>query len=124
MKNLSLLTLALFISQLAYSSGLHAPIDSEYHIPSNPPSAIVSVHQMNKDKTLDLVVLDSRIEEFTLAIEPIGGEWVYEAQVKTKGSEVLKIDLSSLRAGIYMIKVSKDEIVQQEEIIIPSSWGL
>ena len=86
---------------------------------SEPKAEIVLISHVDFNKSLNMVVLDTELEEFTLKLVDQNGNEILRTQLRTGDSEILEIDLSDINGGTYQVKISANNIRQIESVIVP-----
>ena len=113
MKNFLTLFFAFFLTLSAFANT---------ELPTQNPeiqSETVLVSHVDFNKMLNMVVLDTEVEGFTLKLEDHNGNEIFRTQVRTGDSEVVEVDLSDIDGGTYQLKIEGKNTEQTESVIVP-----
>lgn len=82
-------------------------------------SEIVLVSHVDFSKILNMVVLETELQGFTLKLADLNGNEIFSTQVRTGVSEVVEIDFSDIDGGTYQLKIEAEGLEQSESVIVP-----
>ncbi|MEM9717855.1 MAG: hypothetical protein AAGA10_01320 [Bacteroidota bacterium] len=114
MRNFTALFFACFLTLSAFANSTTSPAQIQ-----NSSEEIVLVSHVDFNKMLNMVILDTEVEGFTLKLEDHNGNEIFRTQVRTGDSEVVEIDLSDIDGGTYQLKFEGKDTEQTESVIVP-----